>query len=809
MIRLCIHLLYSLTHSSNILLLFLLAYVCFACSGTKYLQADEQLVSSNTITLKNEEKISNKANFKYELETIAKPKENTKLFFLIPRQRLYEKAKDTSRFLRTIYQQTGQPPAIYDSTLIVESAAEMQLYLQEKGYYDAKVEPEIDTSRNGKKVYIDYQVYPKQRYRVDTTIFSSRDTNIQKYLPELAKRTLFQEGIPVSLEIYNAEVTRITKFLRNNGFSFFQRNFVSSLRADSSENRIRLQLEIFPPTRGGEHQQYRVGEIYVQPDFNPLDTVVSLRDTLIDGIHFILDETVDFIKPELLLTKITLAEGEYYQQNKEQQTINNLGALSSVKFVSMKQEIDSEQPNVLNYRILLTRNKRYDFIANLEGSYSTLSTQQANLIGTALNFSLSTRRSPLKGGALLTNGIQAGIEFNITTLDIFTVDLRLQNQINIPRFVDYFKLWRSISRGKKRPEGLYKFLEEQVVTRINGNINFLREGNLYAYLLVNGSFGYNIRFSKNRDRLLINHAGVDYFSPTIGSGFEDVIETNPFLANSFGQQLFTGFLLRDLTYFYNRKNNSNESYAVRFNTEFSGAEIGLANSLYNRFSLQSTTFRVADIDFARYALFEIDARYTKNYTPTRALAMRFNLGLVSPFGTTTEVPFVKQFFIGGPNSIRAFQARQLGPGSYCNPDVFNCEDGSVLPTDNLIPFYQTGELKLELNAEYRFSIAQIFSVEIEGATFIDVGNVWTLRNDIERPGSQFRFTRDAKGTPGTAFYEQLAIGTGFGLRTDLSYFLLRFDLGYPIRTPYNVSNPWIQDLLIRDVNFNLAIDYPF
>ncbi|MEM9990605.1 MAG: BamA/TamA family outer membrane protein [Bacteroidota bacterium] len=797
-----------------------MALVGFGCSGTKYLQADDRLVASHDIQLKSEEKIPNKTNLKYELQTIARPKPNKKFLVFIPRQRFHEKAKDSTRFLHNIYKLGAEPPAIFDSTLVQASAREMQLYLQESGYYQADVNVALDTSRSKKKIHLTYEVDIQRPYRIDTTIFTSRDTSIQHYLSQIAGRTLLQKDAPVSLNLYKAEVSRITDFLRNNGYNFFQRNFISSLRADSADYRMQLSLEIFPPTDGSVHQQYRIGKIFVQPDYNPTDLTATLKDSLINGIHFILNKEVTQLKPDLLVDKITLTEGEYYQQQKEQQTINNLNGLSSVKFVSVKQEIDPFQSNVINYRILLTRNERYDFSANLEGSYSAMNAQQAdnnlplNLIGAGINLSLSTRRSPLKGGALITNSIQAGIEFDIAELDIFTIDLRLQNQIDIPRFVDYFKLWRTISRGRNRPDGLYRFLEEQVETRVQANINFLRQINLYTYRVLNSSFGYNIRFSENRNRLAINHLGIDYISPSIDSAFQVILDSNPLLRNSFGQQLFTGFLLRDLTYFYNYTNPSREVYSLRVRAEFSGAEVGLVNNLYNRITARNTIFDIANIEFAKYALFEFDARYRKQYTPTRALAIRLNVGVATPYGSTTEVPYVKQFFIGGPNSIRAFRARQLGPGSYCNDELFECNTQRVQAREsNSTPFYQTGDLKIEANIEYRFAIAKSGSIQLEGATFLDFGNVWMLKEDPQRPGAAFRFQRDSNAAghslKNAPFYRQLAIGTGFGFRLDLSYFLLRLDLGYPLRTPYNHQQVWLRDLYGTDINFNLAIDYPF
>ncbi|MEL6720699.1 MAG: BamA/TamA family outer membrane protein, partial [Bacteroidota bacterium] len=236
---------------------------------------------------------------------------------------------------------------------------------------------------------------------------------------------------------------------------------------------------------------------------------------------------------------------------------------------------------------------------------------------------------------------------------------------------------------------------------------------------------------------------------------------------------------------------------------------------YNSFALQETTFTIGAIDFSRYALLELDGRYTKTFNPIQSLALRFNFGLGIPFGLTEELPYVKQFFIGGPNSIRAFRAREVGPGAYCSPDVFWQICGSRdTALDEDTPFYQTGNLKLEFNAEYRFDMFKVFSYTIEGALFAEAGNVWLteLNEEDVRTEGLFRFTprRDENGLViNEAFYRQLALGTGFGVRLDLQYFLLRLDMGYPLHTPYEPNEAWVSQFTFEDVNYNLALNYPF
>lgn len=169
-------------------------------------------------------------------------------------------------------------------------------------------------------------------------------------------------------------------------------------------------------------------------------------------------------------------------------------------------------------------------------------------------------------------------------------------------------------------------------------------------------------------------------------------------------------------------------------------------------------------------------------------------GIGIPYGNSNALPYIKQFFIGGSNSIRAFRARTLGPGSYPPP-----------PADSITFLEQAGDMKLELNGEYRFNLVSI----IKGAVFVDAGNIWLLHNDPLREGGLFQFS---------TFWTQMAVGTGFGLRADASFFVVRADLAFPIRKPwlapadrwvFNQINFGSSDWRRENLVLNIAIGYPF
>lgn len=797
------------------------------------MQDGEALVEKNEIVVQKGEKLS--SSLKYELSTLARQQENGSFLFF-PREWLFFTAKDTSRFFgRWIQEKLAEPPTIFSEYATKESTKSMRNYLISKGYYSAAVAYDTKFNKDSSKVEIAYQVDPNQLFVIDTVNFVSQDKAIEATLLATKRQSLLKKGGAVSLDIYNNEVTRIVNYLKNNGYATFNRGFIAPLQADSTGNSINLTLEILPKSDSSNHKSYRVGEIQVFPDYDPLDSIIVVdgeapiyrpenhinyvKDTLINGIRFFQPNWKNAIKPKHLAREIRLRSREKYSLSSENQTSNSLNSLGVFRFVSIRSEIDSLQDTILHYKIYLTRNKRLSFGSNLEFTYSdqNITRTRINLVGATASLSLKLRNA-FKGAELFTNSVSFGMEFapsSNTPPALNTIDFNVQSQLNFPRFIDYFGIWKWIGR-KKKEDSLFHFLDQNANTQVGLGYNFLTRRNFYNYELFDFAFGYSAQLG-GRHQLQINHLGVNYFNPSISedSDFGLLLNNNPFLRNSFGQQFFTGALLREVNYLYSYRNiREGNQYSFSARLELSGVEVQTANGIYNRFALEETTFSIGSIDFSRYALLELDGRFTKTFNPLQSLALRFNFGIGSPFGLTEELPYVKQFFIGGPNSIRAFRAREVGPGAHCSSDLFNriCPEDGVAALDDDTPFYQTGNLKLEFNAEYRFDMFKIFSYTIEGALFAEAGNVWLTKFDENRANGQFRFTEllDENGLViNEAFYRQLALGTGFGVRLDLQYFLLRLDMGYPLHTPYEPNEAWVQQFTFEDVNYNLALNYPF
>ena len=806
--------------------LMLLVVLTQSCGSAKYLKGDEYFLKKNEIVLKATEKIESKQSLKYELSTVYRQKVNGKFFF-VPREWFwYKTIPDTSsnkkqKFRRWINRTIAEPPVIYNPEAAEQTADVMRRYLNDKGYYDAEVFFEDEQSKKG-NAKVTYYVFPKKQLKIDTVTFSSEDSSVDSVLQLIKDRTLFKKGEGLDRELIQQEKDRIATYLKNHGYAKFSSNFFPKrLDADTTEspNKAHVYLTVNRPYSDSLHQIYRIGRVTVFPEYDIKIPRSAYKDTLIEDVHFRVLNDRFLVKPKAILKAIFLHQEEIYSQRNFDLTNRSLGNLSIYRFVRIEQEPDSLNPQILNFRIELTPNNLNEFGFDFELDYNNRSNNPGagNLIG--FNESPSLRNRNYLGGAeVFISNLNAGVEVNPNPENRAsfwnTVDFGTQLDLYLPRFKDYFGFWRTLDKISIRrtdPDefsSFYENMRDNASTRINANYNYVLLLNNYRYNLVGASYGYDYQRDQSR-RYIINNLAIDYFNPTtqVGSAFEDLLDQNIFLERSFGDQLFVSMLFREFNYVYNGPTDRlGESRYFGFNLETAGAEIWAANSIYNGFASRADTFQVGNIDFSQYIRVEADFRRLRTYDSKKSLATRFSVGVARPFGFSSDVPYVKQFYVGGPNSIRTWQARSLGPGGFV--------DSLTLETNNPLLFYQAGDLRLEFNMEYRFNIFW----RLNGAVFLDGGNIWTIREDPSRPESQFLFSsRSIIGQDGNRkiadpFYKQIALGTGFGLRFDFTYFIFRLDLGVPLKYPYRwkddrfwvLPNEWVNDL-----NFNFGLGYPF
>jgi len=805
-----------------------------SCNTTKYLEADEFLLRKNRIKLEHKDKLDSKREMMYSLSSQYQQSPNRNFFFFIPREWFYLKTEgDSSKFSNWVRRSLGEPPSLFDENLAQQTAESMKRFLQYKGYYQAEVFYD-ENIRGKKKIDVTYYVKPNQLFTVDSIFFNSEDSQIDNMLKHIAKESYLSPGAGLDGALYEKEKARIREYMQNHGYAFFYPSYFAPLEADTTVHprKANLYFEVLIPSEDSLHRQYTVGDVTVFTRYNPTSDESLLLDTLIEGIHFRVPEDGFDVKPQAILRNIFFQPGEIYQQLEVEKTNRSLSALSAFRFVRIKESIDSLQPNRINFRIELTPSKRLELGVDFELNYTNRSnaTGIGNLIGISVNPSIR-HRNILGGGELLSTSLRAGVEINPAPNAAFwnTIDLGIQTDLSFPKFIDYLGSWKGINKlrrwliRKKRADDLssrpmlYDNMLELASSRFSLSYNFIYLLDFYYYNLFNASFGYDVQLSPNK-RFILNHIGADFLRPVTFPAFDTILAQNPFLERSFGNQLFVSFLFREFGIV--RTFNTNpfgESFYLSARFELAGLELWAANKITNAIRNEQDTFKLREVEFSQFASTEFDVRYYRELGPKQQFVARAVFGIARPFGFTSDVPYVKQFFVGGPNSIRGWPARGLGPGGY--------EDPLTQDDANRLLFYQTGDLKFEFNMEYRFSIFW----KLKGALFLDGGNVWTVQPDLSRCGSQFLFSgREVEGCGPelttrfvNPFYKQIALGTGFGLRLDLSYFVFRLDLGLPVRNPFpSTGDPltaqaidyWIdptQGVFLQNINYNLGLGYPF
>ncbi|HKK74780.1 MAG TPA: BamA/TamA family outer membrane protein [Saprospiraceae bacterium] len=811
-----------LDHLLTVLLIAVLFLLQSSCSSSKFLSDDEYLLKSNEIILNESEKIDNKRSLKYELSTLYRQKVNGKFFF-IPRENFYfppEQAEADGKnhtFRKWINRVIAQPPVIFDPDQAEQTVDVMQRYLNDKGYYNAEVFFE-DEIRGKSKMHLRYFVYPEKQLKVDTVTFESEDPIVDSLLQAISYRTLFQPGAALDRQLIQQEKTRISDYLRNNGYAKFTASyFPRRLEADTtiSPNRAHVYLKVNRPYEDSLHRVFRVGRITVFPEYDIKQPPSAYRDTLIGQIHFRILNNEFLVRPQVILDAIYLKPETIYRQRNYDLTNQSLGNLSIYRFVRIEEVADSLYPQILNFRIELTPNKLNELGVDFELDYTNRSNTSGagNLIGVSASPSLRNRNF-LGGAEVFISDVSAGVEINPEDRNRFwnTIDFGTQQDLYLPRFRDYLGFWRllnKISFQRSDPSDYSSFYEDiqaSATTRIRTSFNYTLLLDFYRYNLLTVSYGYDYNRDKN-NRYIINNLAIDYFNPTTQPRFNSLLEENPFLARSFGDQLFTSLVFREFDYVYNGPTNRlGDRRYLGLNIETAGAEVWALNSIYNGFANQADTFRIRDTDFSQYIRMEADVRLLRAYSGNTSLATRFAFGIARPFGFSTDVPYVKQFYVGGPNSIRGWPARSLGPGGFV--------DSLTLNNNNPLLFYQAGDLKLEFNLEYRFNIFW----RLNGAVFLDGGNIWTVRPDPSRPESQFLLRskvitgQDGQLVIADPFYKQIALGTGLGFRFDFTYFIFRLDLGMPLKYPYRWRNGqyWVPPSeWLKDINLNFSLGYPF
>lgn len=756
-----------------------MAILFFSCSPTKRVSENEYLLDKSKIKI-DQGKVS-----KEELKKYIRQKSNKRILGLRFHLWLYnmanpEKEKGMSGWLRKI----GEEPVIYDEYLKIKSNQQLTGYLHSKGFYSAHVKDTLHYKR--KKVRVNYHITTNEPIIIRSLSYIIHDKAIESIIMSDTPNSLVKIGGNFDTDMLQEERQRIEQLLKQKGYYNFNKQFVTYL-ADSTSNKTMVnltltikkfqQVESNNVTTHKDHKKYQINRVFVYTDFDPRQALLlkekyySSFDTIYDnGIYFI-TKPFNKTKHKIVFQANFIREGSLYNINDVNSTYQHLNSLQIFKLINIQfSELysmanDSLAMGYLDCTIQLSKYFLQSYTLELQG------TNSSGNIGVGGNV-LYQHRSLFGGAEVVDFKINGSVETlneNIRNIDN-TLELGSDITINIPKFL--LPIFRAEEFSKKHSPK----------TQISIGYNYQDRPD-YQRTIANFSYGYVWDVSKiNRHvfRLVeINAVKL----PFVTSDFKDYIE-NTLLSSSYENHVVS---VTSYSYIFNNqdiKKNSNFNY-FRLNTELSGNLLTAINNLSNATKVDGS-YQIFGIPYSQYFKTDIDFRYYQVINGTNNIVYRLFVGGAVPYNNSTTIPFEKQYFSGGANSIRAWNVRDLGPGSFSGDTI------SKYPN-------QTGDLKLEVNFEYRFKLFWI----LESALFLDAGNIWSIKED-NREGALFK--KDE-------FYKEIAIGTGLGFRFDLSFVILRLDLGLKLRDPSLPSDQrWIvgnRRYGWDDLTFNIGIGYPF
>lgn len=746
----------------------------------------ELLITQNTFNIDSDASVDEKSILEYQLNNITRQKPN-KTFFKQPirmkwHYRVHQNLEkndyqDTSKIYKLLLKRFVEAPVLYDRELMEESTESMTYFLNNLGYFYADVKADTIPSLKKKTVDVVYNVKLRQLLTIDTTIFTTEDDSIRPFLPKLAANSLLQNNAPISKVIFTNEKERIANTLQNVGFANFYPNYIF-FEGDTTQakSKAKVVITIASPSDTTFHQRYKIGNTYIYTQYNPLDFRTNIQyDTLTvegyDGFYLLKPSDSDkyLVKPKPILNAFAFKKGDNYSADAYNQTRKQLSTIAIYQFVRVRPVSQSDSSNIIDFYVYMNPDEKMAFGADLELNSITNNITTVNNFGIFANVSLK-HRNFLRGAEVFSISPIAGVEFdpNRTNGRFFnTIDIRLQG--------DFATTTIRNSR--------FKWLNESQF-HLTTIYNYISRSQLYQYNLFSLSGNFDWDFENSRR--IITPAFVNFVLPNIDPLFQPTLDQIPLLARSFDRQLIFG---SSVSYQRNKPISANGiSHGLRFNAESAGFLLNFVDG----FVLPAENFEFFDtISYSQFVKGEFNYNFLKRFNEKTSWANRFNIGIGVPYSNSTEMPYVKQFFSGGDGSVRAWQVREVGPGAYVYPYLY----------DDVVPF-QTGNLKIEMNTELRFKLSEYYG--FDAAVFVDAGNVWLL-DDPENLNRDFRFD---------AFLSQIAIGTGFGFRKDFDFFLMRLDLGYKVRTPFasetnQVGSHFFPTNWWRDPNYIIAIGYPF
>lgn len=749
------------------------------CSVSKFIPDGQYLLDEVHVRSDNKEIKSS------EMYSYVRQKPNSKWFSLVklPMYIYCASGKDSTKWINKLLRKMGDAPRIYDPSVAEETRMQILSAVQNKGYLGAEVVLEEKLKKNKIDAY--YRISTGNPYMISSINYNIEDYVIRDLLMNDSIHSNLVEGMRFNVNVLEEERNRITQYLLNRGFYRFNKDYIT-FQADTVNGTYRIDLTMniaLNEQNNGNynslHRQYKVRKVNYLMDIDNLATVRNNPET--DTVEYnqlsIIYNDRLFLRPGVIASHNRIESGKLYSNRDVMSTYSSLARLGILKYSNIRFVEHFENDSAyLDAYVSLSRNKNKTLAFQIEG------TNSAGDLGAAASVTY-THRNLFKGSET----------FNIKLRGAYEAVTGLEGYAN-NNYTEY-----GIETSLEFPEFMFPFLKSDFKKSVNAKSQVSAKYNWqirpeFERTLASAAWSYRWnskkRASHRLDVLDINYIYMPYRSNTFIEYLNYMDEINPLLRYSY-EDLFIVRL--GYTYTYNSAGVSTQqtakksSYSIRFNIEESGNLIyGLSKLIHNK-PLDGESYRVGNISFAQYVKLDFDFAKNIMIDDRNALVFHIGTGVAVPYGNSKSLPFEKLYFSGGANSVRGWSVRSLGPGGYRGAS------GSLDYVNH------TGDIKLDMNVEYRTHLFW----KLNGAAFIDAGNVWTLKDRYSDSTGQFSFKR---------FYKEIAVSYGLGIRFDLDFLILRFDGGMKAINPMETGvdrYPLIKPDFSRDFAFHFAVGYPF
>ena len=734
-------------------------------------------------------------------------------------------------FLKT----TGEPPVVIDQDRSSKSLLRLKYYYFINGYFNVTAIYKIDTIQF-KKGIVQYDISPGNAFFIDSVQTAIKTPALDSLYKKYKANTFIKSGLQYKTEDFENERNRITTSFRNNGAYYFQPNYVTfNIDTIKKVNKANITLLInnysfqeADSTKTEPFKLYKISDVNIYTDYSSSKDSLNISDSTVYKNFNLYSQKKLKYKPKSITDAVFITKGGYYADNKTVLTTRYLNNLKIFNYPSIQYEVDQRDSTAqsLIAKVYLTPRKKYSFGTTLDVTHSNIQD-----FGIGLSIS-ETIRNVFNGAETLEIAARGNIgssqDLANPNNNFFNVsEYGLDVKLNIPRILMPFNTDRIIPKSmipstlitigfaKQQNIGLDKEnftggVSYNWTPKINRtarfdlfNTQFVRNLNPRNYFNVYGSsynalnnfnktYNSNLTYVDNPvDKNLIIEQGTQGFTRDVLNGsttflrpittadFESIksieerrlrlTENDFILATSF---TFSKTTKKDMT--------DNTFYLFKTKIESAGTLLTAFAQSTNQKQNSAGVYEIFNLEYAEYVKTEFD--YIKHWdlTKEKIVAFRTFFGIAIPFGNSNYIPFSRSYFSGGSNDNRAWQPYGLGPGSSGAVDDFN-----------------EANMKIAVSSEFRFKIAG----SLKGALFADAGNIWNVLDNVEDEKSTFTSLDDLR---------DIALGSGFGLRYDLNFFVIRFDLGFKTYNPANeIGRRWFKEYNFSNSVLNFGINYPF